>query len=476
MDVFRHVKQLRTKHHANWLKPESLASVAAGDASKTQIYQWLNADLYADSADERDEHRGRPRALTEDREALLVGFAVSVRSSLKPVSLEILRQFCISYLDVTPSYPTLSRIMSEYGFSSQKTMSRNSRMVTESVVDDALSAIEEIRSFKFPPHRCLFMDETGLWSNVVSPLTYHFRDWYLNFIFVFAPLARHIHHFRVFNTFLFPSSRTCTLTHKVYVVYLMIRNNAVVKENGDRFRDTVALTIRGDGVDIPPYLIVHTYKNASKASGRRCSPGDEPVKGMTIPRMKDYILHISQYVEETSLLVMDRLSSHTSAKVRRYIESFTLPSGERTFIPILLPPKTAFLISPLDMGAISAFKSHYHKLDRGTLDLKLRSVSQAWDTVSNESLRNICYNCGVVGKVTFRTLRKRFMKEVVGTVPEKLEDYHNFYDAWAAGYVVVEGASRGRGVELQHPQQLSEAFLDGVYWNNFGYIPTPSQM
>jgi hypothetical protein len=94
----------------------------------------------------------------------------------------------------------------------------------------------------------------------------------------------------------------------------------VVEETGDKFRNTVALTVRGDGVGIPPYIIIHTYKTASFASGRRCSADDEPVKGMNIPRMIDYIDHIAQYVEETSLLVMDRLSSHTAANICRHCD------------------------------------------------------------------------------------------------------------------------------------------------------------
>ena len=50
-----------------------------------------------------------------------------------------------------------------------------------------------------------------------------------------------------------------------------------MEETGDTFRDTVALTVRGDGVDIPPYFIVHTYKNASYGSGRRCGATEVPV-------------------------------------------------------------------------------------------------------------------------------------------------------------------------------------------------------
>jgi hypothetical protein len=242
----------------------------------------------------------------------------------------------------------------------------------------------------------------------------------------------------------------------------------VVKETGDSFRDTLVLTIRGDGVDIPPFLIIHSDKNASRRSGRRCNADDKPVKGMNIPLMKLYIDHISQYVEKQSLLVMDRLSSHTSAKTRRYIESFSLPNGERMFYIVLLPPKTAFLISPLDMGAISAFKSHYHRLDRSTLQLKKAAVLDAWKQVSNDALANICLNCGVVGEEPMESLRERFLKEVTGLVPEKIAEHLDFYDAWASGAIEVAGAHRARGVSLEKPKQLDEAYLDGPHWTNFG--------
>lgn len=249
---------------------------------------------------------------------------------------------------------------------------------------------------------------------------------------------------------------------------LSLRNNPVVKETGDRFRDTLALTIRGDGVDIPPFFITHTYKNASRGSGRRCDKDEEPVKGMNIPRMKQYIDHISQYVTKTSLLVMDRLSSHTSGQVRRCIESFTLPSGERMFYIFLLPAKTAFLISPLDMGAIGAFKSHYHRLDRSTIQKKKYAVSEAWAQVSNDTLRNICLNCGVVGEESIESLRERFLKEVGSVIPEQAAQLLDFYDAWSSGHINIPGANRARKVKLERPLQLDEGNLDGRRWTNYG--------
>lgn len=175
--VFRLAKSLRGEQGAKGLSPLNLASTAAGGAAPAQIYKWLKSDLNEDAQEQREESRGRPRALSEDEEMLLVGRAISTRSSLHPVTLATLQRFCNSYLSVSPSLPTLSRLMSDRGFSSQKALSRNSRMVSTEVVEDALSAIEEIRSYDFPPHRVISMDETGLWSNVVKPKTYHFRNW-----------------------------------------------------------------------------------------------------------------------------------------------------------------------------------------------------------------------------------------------------------------------------------------------------------
>jgi transposase len=177
VDVYRSVKRFRTEVGTRRLGAYSLASVAAGGASERQIRDWLKSDLSEDAQQQHEENRGRPRVLSEDQEMLLVGFASSTRSSLHPVQLKDLKRFSESYLGATLSLSTLSRVMSEHGLTSQKGLTRNSRMVSPEVVQDALAAIEEIRSYDFPPHRIITMDETGLWSNVSAPKTYHFKNW-----------------------------------------------------------------------------------------------------------------------------------------------------------------------------------------------------------------------------------------------------------------------------------------------------------
>jgi hypothetical protein len=120
------------------------------------------------------------------------------------------------------------------------------------------------------------------------------------------------------------------------------------------------------------------------------------------------------------------------------------------------------------MGAIGAFKSYFHRLDRSSIELKQRAMVQAWAAVSNDTLKNICMNCGIAGEESLHSLRNRFTKEAVGAVPEKLEELLDYYDAWKSGLIEVEGATRGRGVTLEIPQQLSDADLDGQYWIKYG--------
>lgn len=184
--VYNECKRLKTQHNARWLNPNALASVASGGATRQQIYNWRKADLSEDAQATEEETRGRPPVLSESQEALLVGYAVCSRSLQETLSLNKLQQFSSSYLSKELSTSTFSRIMIKHGFSSQKALSRNSRMVSPQVVDDAIACLEEIRGYDFPPHRVIAMDETGLWSNVSAPRTYHFKNWF---------------HFSIFSTF-----------------------------------------------------------------------------------------------------------------------------------------------------------------------------------------------------------------------------------------------------------------------------------
>jgi hypothetical protein len=185
---------------------------------------------------------------------------------------------------------------------------------------------------------------------------------------------------------------------------------------------------------------------------------------MDLELMKLYADHIDEYVTQPSLLLMDRLSSHTSKKSRNYIESKKTADGKQKFKTLLFPAKTPFLISPLDNSAFSLFKKKFYQFDRSTLDLKERAAYLAWKEISNDNFSAYFRNCGLVGGTRLPTLARRFQKEVKGDIPPEHKKSWEFYEAWLAGAINVDGVSRPRGSPLEIPEQIPEAELDGEYW------------
>jgi len=246
------------------------------------------------------------------------------------------------------------------------------------------------------------------------------------------------------------------------------RGNAVVLTEGDRFRDTAALTVRVDGKDIPPFLIKGQVGNASYASGRRPKRGEKAVGGMNTSLMMKYVDHIIPYVEEPSLLLLDRASSHTAHRTRDYIESFLTEDGRQLLHVEYIPPKAAFLVSPLDNGVNAAFKQHFYKYDRSTFPLKKSAVKLAWDKVTNDSILNICRGCGLDEGTSLRTIRTSFEKNVHGVTPEKLKGSLELYDMWKSGVIAIDGAHLHRGVEYSYPLQLDDGTIAGYKWIEWG--------
>ena len=220
-------------------------------------------------------------------------------------------------------------------------------------------------------------------------------------------------------------------------------------------------------MDIPPFFIKGEYVTASYATGRRPELGATPVHGMNTDLMISYADHISQYVEEPSILLMDRLSSHTSKKARSYIESLKTKDGRQKFFVMYFPTKAPFLISPLDTGALTLFKKNYYRYDRSTLKKKKRAAYLAWREVTNDNLVSFFKNCGLVGKKRITTLIQQFMTEVRGAIPAKHMPSWDYYDAWKCHAIEVERVFRPRGSPLDIPLQIPEAELDGNYWVNY---------
>jgi len=156
----------------------SLARTASGGADNKTIRNWLSTDISEDSLKAKLSKRGRKHRWSKAFLDLLVGYAVHRRLELKVVNAQNLIEFALGFFNYIISHQRISEIMWDYGFSSQLALARNSRMTDAQVADDCVQFILELRELMKIWKRLWFMDETGLWSNLVERMTYHFRNQY----------------------------------------------------------------------------------------------------------------------------------------------------------------------------------------------------------------------------------------------------------------------------------------------------------
>jgi hypothetical protein len=230
----------------------------------------------------------------------------------------------------------------------------------------------------------------------------------------------------------------------------------------------MAATLDDQGFWYPPFFIKSQYANASYTSGRRPPLGQKPIKGMTVPKMKEWIDMIDDYVDEPSILLLDRLGAHKSAEVISYIESKTCSDGRKKFKVKLFPAKSAFLISPLDFGFFGYWKPMYYKMDRSTTEMKFAAARKVWKDVEPEAIKRFFAACHFTGTESKQALRDNLMSHVRAGMPESLEEVWDFYDGWKSGAFDVEGVSAPRDVPLEAPTLPLDSDLNGLYWINWG--------
>jgi hypothetical protein len=86
-ELYRGLKRLREEEGIIPRSPMKIASIAAGGATSSQIYKWLNEDLTDEGQASKTSQKGGQSLLSDDQEILVVGFAIFCRISLVPVSL-----------------------------------------------------------------------------------------------------------------------------------------------------------------------------------------------------------------------------------------------------------------------------------------------------------------------------------------------------------------------------------------------------
>jgi transposase len=175
--VFQAHRQHRYSATAQVAPSHVLASAAAGGASRSTIYRWSHDNLSEEAIKERLSNRGRPRKFSDEMDQLIVGFFIDLRLNFQASTGERLVSFAHEYLGIKVSPQYISRLIKKHDITSQTSKKRNTRMTSEEVVKDVIANILAIREYNFEPDCIICFDETGLWSNVVQPRTYHFKNW-----------------------------------------------------------------------------------------------------------------------------------------------------------------------------------------------------------------------------------------------------------------------------------------------------------
>ena len=174
------------------------ARLLSGGASDDTIHRWLFDDISPSAEKERLSRRGSKPLFPEDMVKLAMGFAVDLRLDLQAVDRGAIVDFVHGFCGIKPQPQRVSEWLLSHGFSSQMSMARSSRMTSLEVAEEAVEFLLSLRHMNLQPNQILFMDETGLWSNVVERRTYNFRNLYATSSFRLSDLSRQRRFFRPF--------------------------------------------------------------------------------------------------------------------------------------------------------------------------------------------------------------------------------------------------------------------------------------
>jgi hypothetical protein len=165
-----------------------IASGAQNPPRRETVYRWEREGLTKEEYNQRLSKRGRHSKLSPEQVLLLIGYLCHRRQLLLATTQQHLIDFASSHLHTKLLKSSITAMMKKHRISSQRSMARESRLTTEKVVDDAIEFLKLVRSYHYPPHRIIVMDETGLWSNVVQPKTYHFVNGHAILTFLFSSI------------------------------------------------------------------------------------------------------------------------------------------------------------------------------------------------------------------------------------------------------------------------------------------------
>ena len=158
--------------------PDKVAMEFTGVKSRQTIWRWRHTNQSPRAIAERRSRAGRPPALNEIAEFLIIGYALYLRSESQAVPAKILIDFAAAHLKKTINKSQVSKLLQKHGWSSRRSLKRNSRQLDGEVADQSVDFIVELRGLGIDTKNWYVMDEAGIWSNTVPRRAYHPRSGY----------------------------------------------------------------------------------------------------------------------------------------------------------------------------------------------------------------------------------------------------------------------------------------------------------
>lgn len=194
---------------------------------------------------------------------------------------------------------------------------------------------QEVENRNVDPSRLLVMDETAIFDDTVRPRTY------------------------------LPPGKT----------------EGIIRTRGKGRRDTLVVTTSADGTTLPNFWIEHV----KPYHGIRVQRAG--VKGMNNVLFKSYVDTVLEpFSDQGALLLMDRHSSHKSPSSIAYLSDKGIDS-------LLLPPKGAKHLSPLDFGYFHQLKSRLPDYPKGNVEEKKSAVISSQNSITKEHVKHYWRHC-----------------------------------------------------------------------------------
>lgn len=301
------------------------------------IHRWKNSDIYMIPRAPRNK-RGRRRKISSAIEDELMTWVKVRNESWESCTGDDIIAYVQHRFGLQLSRNYVSFLMRRNGYHSRRTQKRPAQRADPmygQIVEDFRTENSHWTGFS----RVFVMDETGLWNDSVQPRSY-------------APTNG---------------------------------PNPSIKTLPSSSRDTAVATLCADGSKLPLWYIRHQRQRT-----RNHQVIHPAIKGMNEALMLRYIDEVCvPHMAQGSILYMDNLSSHKTARVRaRFLEL--------GIIVRYFPAKTAPDLSPCDNFFFFLMKNNFRRLDRSTPELKIAAAHQAYNAVRAESVRSCWRKCGLI--------------------------------------------------------------------------------